>query len=70
MLGEEGPELLDDTEPAFEAVRALKSPDIGGRVRRGEVLLVGEAEGPYLERSGGDEPFLSGSPRDKGLDLG
>jgi hypothetical protein len=61
VVGEEGPENPEDTEPAFEVVLARKSPDGGGRVRRGDVLLL---VGDLI--AGEEVSFLLGA---RGLDL-
>lgn len=64
VVGEEGPENAEDTEPVFEVVLARKSPDGGGRVRRGDVLLLvgGLTAGEKVS-------YLLGSVRAKGLGL-
>lgn len=61
MLGEE----IDDMGPSLNGVGVRRSLGMGGRARRGGMLLVGEG-GPNLERP---LTFLSGSTRAKGLDL-
>lgn len=62
MVADEGPANPEDTESAFEVVLARKSLDGGGRVRRGDVLLlVGGLT------TGDEVSFLLGSVRAKGL---